>query len=112
MNTRLEWGLWLYGLGSAFIGGGAGGVGAAIGAAILDPTHFNVLHPGPLLLLMASTFAASGVTPFFAYLKQYPLPSLVTETETKTTRMQANPPAIIEQTVRTTETKPVEEAPK
>ncbi len=105
MKTNLEWGLWLYGLMSAFIGGGATALSTGTAVSMIDPEKFNIQNPRPLLLMLLVTFVASGFAPFFAYLKQHPLPSIRT-VETKTTTLQENPPAIVEKTVTTTEEKP------
>jgi len=109
---KLDWSLWFYGLWSAFVGGGAGAAGAAIAAIALDPSHFNLNEPWPLFKLALTTFLVSGLAPFFAYLKQQPLPPIITVTETKTTSLQHDPTAIVEQTIKTTEVKPAEEQPK
>jgi len=109
MKGKMEVGLWVYGLVSAFIGGGAGAFTAGPAVAMIDPEKFNLSHPWPLFMVMAAVFVASGLTPFFAYLKQNPLPPIVV-TETTTTTLQTNPPAIVE--IKTTETKPSEEQPK
>lgn len=86
-EIRYEWGLWLYGLLSAFIGGGASALSAGTAVSMIDPEKFNLVHPGPLFLAMGITFLSSGLTPFFAYLKQHPLPAIVTVTQTQTTSL-------------------------
>jgi len=75
---KLDWSHWLYGLGSGFIGGGAGAVSAVFVAAVQTPEKYNfgrsehgLQH---VLVLMLGTFLVSGVLTAFAYLKQSPLP--------------------------------------
>ena len=66
---------WLHGLGSAFIGGGAGAVTAGFTAAVIDPKAFNTgTQLKPLLALMGVTFLVNGLLSVFFYLKQSPLP--------------------------------------
>jgi hypothetical protein len=79
---------WLYGLGSATIGGGSAAIVSGVTSMGFDPAKFNltnmsgVLH---LLGLMAVNFIFSGILSAFFYLKQSPLPpESITETvETK-----------------------------
>lgn len=69
MATLLKWKSWLYGLGSAFIGGGAGSI---VSAPIL-----NALDPGKdlgMLKLFGILFLTHGVVSVAMYLKQSPLP--------------------------------------
>lgn len=72
---QLDWGHWLYGLVSGFIGGGAGAVGTAFGEVVLDPQHVaqagGVHH---VFALMGVSFLFTGVLTALAYLKQSPLP--------------------------------------
>jgi hypothetical protein len=78
MKPRFEFGLWIYGLISAFVGGGATALSGGTAVALIDPGKFNIQHPQPLFLAMASMFVASGLPSFFAYLRQHPLPQVVT----------------------------------
>lgn len=72
---KLNWGAWLYGLVSGFIGGGAGAIGAGFGGIITDPDHFNPAHGfHHLFVLMGATFLFSGVITASAYLAKSPLP--------------------------------------
>jgi hypothetical protein len=105
MKTRYEWRLWLYGLGSAFIGGGSTALSTGATVSVIDPEKFNLSNPRPLFIAMVITFVASGLTPFFAYLKQHPLPAIITVTTKETTSLQQNPPALVKETVQTTEEK-------
>lgn len=75
---------WLYGLGSATIGGGSAAIVSGVTSMGFDPAKFNltnmsgVLH---LLGLMAVNFIFSGILSAFFYLKQSPLPpESITET--------------------------------
>lgn len=75
---KLNWELWLYGLVSGFIGGGAGAMGTGFGEMVLDPKH--VAEAGGMhhvFALMGVSFLFSGAMTAFAYLKQSPLPVLV-----------------------------------
>ena len=72
---QLDWGKWLYGLVSGFIGGGAGSISAGFAGIYTDPTHFSPEHGARhLFVLMGITFLASGIMTSAAYLKQSPLP--------------------------------------
>lgn len=102
---KLDWGAWAYALLYAFIGAGASSLNTALGAMIADPQDFNIANPKRLLTLVACSFVLPGAVAFFAKLSQSPLPSIRVITETTT--MQADPPAIVKQTV--TETKPAEQ---
>ena len=68
---------WLYGLGSAVIGGGSSAVTRGSTSMGFAPDKFNlantsgVLH---LLGLMFANFVVSGVLSAFFYLRQSPLP--------------------------------------
>lgn len=72
---KLDWTHWLYGLASAFIGGGASAITAGVSAIGIDPDHFN-LQQGVwhTLELMGAVFIISGALSAFAYLKQSPVP--------------------------------------
>lgn len=74
---KLDWGSWLYGLMSGFIGGGAGAIGAGFAGIYTDPEHFNPANGlRHLLMLMGVTFVVGGVVTAVAYLKQSPLPQI------------------------------------
>lgn len=77
MNIRLE--KWLYGLGSAFIGGGAAAVTSGLTAMGFAPDKFNLSNSSGvwhLLGLMFANFIVSGFLSTFFYLRQSPLPPL------------------------------------
>ncbi len=84
---------WLYGLGNAVIGGGAGAVTSTFTAAMIAPDKFNLGGEfGNTLKLILATFLINGMLNLFFYLKQSPLPAPMTteqnttvKTETQTT---------------------------
>ncbi len=85
---------WLYGLGNAVIGGGAGAVTSTFTAAMIAPDKFNLGGEfGNTLKLILATFMINGMLNLFFYLKQSPLPSpVVTEqTTTVTTETRTTP---------------------
>ena len=68
---------WLYGLSSAFIGGGASAVTSGLISMGFAPDKFNInTLPGlgHLLLLIIANFLVSGILSVMFYLKQSPLP--------------------------------------
>ncbi len=75
MNASIQ--RWLYGLGSAVIGGGSSAVVSGLTTMGFAPDKFNlqstsgVLH---LLGLMLVNFLVSGIFSMFFYLRQSPLP--------------------------------------
>jgi len=77
---KLNWGVWLYGLVSGFIGGGASAVVSAFVLPNLDPQDFNFgvgLHK--MLVAMGSFFLAHGILVAAAFLAKSPLPSAPVE---------------------------------
>lgn len=96
----MNWQQWVYGLGAAFIGGGAGAITASQVAMGIAPNTFNYSSGiGNMAKMAAITFVVQGGLMAFAYLKQSPLPALV---ETK---------IITSQTTTVSQT-PVEAPPK
>ena len=67
--------LWLYGLASSFISGGA----SSLAACVIDPTKFN-LHDG--VGNVGKMFATAGFISILPLLKQSPLPKLPSNDET------------------------------
>ncbi len=65
--VTMNWKPWLYGLASAFMGGGA----SAISAMVIDPVTFNLAEGFGKMLSM---WAVSGIVSVALYLKQSPLP--------------------------------------
>jgi len=75
---RLRWDKWLYGVGSAFVGGGSSAVAAGFTNLVIAPGTFNLSTlegAHKLLLSMAVTFGVAGALSMFFYLKQSPLPA-------------------------------------
>lgn len=72
---KLNWQQWLYGLVSAFIGGGAAAVTGGLTSIGIDPEHFN-LQAGlkHTAELAGAIFVVSGAMSVALYLKQSPLP--------------------------------------
>jgi hypothetical protein len=83
---KLDWEHWLYGLGAALIGGGAGSITSVFGASYLAPGQFGLggVQGWNSLKLMVLSFAINGAISAFAYLKQSPLPAPEIVVETKT----------------------------
>lgn len=77
---------WLYGLGSAMIGGGSSAVVSGVTSMGFAPDKFNLSSSAGfwhLIGLMVANFVVSGVLSAFFYLRQSPLPPETTEqTET------------------------------
>lgn len=79
MNSRTS--KWLYGLGSAFIGGGASAVISGLTAMGFAPDKFNLTDLQGFLRLLgltAANFVVSGIFSAFFFLRQSPLPPLPT----------------------------------
>jgi hypothetical protein len=75
---KLRWDRWLYGIGSAIIGGGSSAVCGGLGSVLIAPETFNVSDwPGAtnVLKMMAINFVLTGALSMFFYLKQSPLPA-------------------------------------
>ncbi len=70
----LNWGAWLYGLGSGFIGGGAGAVTSGVIVSAMDKSGQFVLGGAESIKLMLTCFVVNGIFSAFFYLKQHPLP--------------------------------------
>lgn len=75
MNIRTQ--RWLYGLGSAAIGGGASAVTSGLTSMGFAPDKFNMANAAGiwhLLALMFANFVVSGILSVMFYLRQSPLP--------------------------------------
>lgn len=75
MNSRTK--KWLYGLGSAVIGGGASAVVSGLTSMGFAPDKFNLQNMngiGHLFGLMLANFLVSGFLSAMFYLRQSPLP--------------------------------------
>jgi hypothetical protein len=76
--------VWLRGLISAAISGGAGAASGAIGGMVIAPNELNMVHPLKLTEMMLGAFAITGTIAVMNYLKQSPLPAAsVTTTVTQ-----------------------------
>lgn len=74
---KLNWQIWLYGLVSGFIGGGASAVTASLVLPAVDGKDFNFttgLHS--LAIVVGALFVVHGVITAMAYLAKSPLPSI------------------------------------
>ena len=68
---------WLYGLGSAIIGGGSAAVTSGLTSMGFAPDKFNLSNASGvwhLVGLMFANFVVSGILSAFFYLRQSPLP--------------------------------------
>lgn len=101
MFRDLEWGKWLYGLGAAAIGGGASAVSGGIVLNVQDAKDYNFGDP-KIYKVMIWMFGISGLLSMFFYLKQHPLPEIITKTTIETTTRQQDPPAIVKTTIEET----------
>jgi hypothetical protein len=75
-TVKLNWGGWLYGLVSGFIGGGASAITSSIVLPSVDAKDFNFgggLHS--LLLVAGALFLVHGGMTAAAYLSKSPLPA-------------------------------------
>jgi len=70
----LNWKKWIYGLFSAFIGGGAGSIVSTPVVSMLDPNHDAVLGSAHFFELFAVLFVTHGLLTAAAYLQKSPLP--------------------------------------
>lgn len=78
---------WLYGLGSASIGGGCAAVISGVTSMGIDPEKFNMTDTKGFLHLLAMVginFTLSGILSAVFYLKQSPLPPESFDTTTIT----------------------------
>jgi len=109
MSSKVEH--WLYGLGSAMIGGGSAAIVSGVTSMGFDPDKFNLtnisgaLH---LLGLMAVNFLFSGLLSAFFYLKQSPLPpESIIETVEESHSVQSESGAVTTGQSKTVTTTPV-----
>jgi len=107
----LDFGQWAYGLLAAFIGGGAGAFSGGLAAILVDPQDFNI-YTSKFWALVSTTFVISGLTPFFAYLHNKPLPDIKTVVKTVETTETAKKPPIVVTTVQETSVEPKTEGTK
>jgi hypothetical protein len=73
---RLNWGAWLYGLISGFIGGGASALTSSVVLPAVDSKDFNFSGGGfhNLLIVAGTLFLVHGGMTSAAYLSKSPLP--------------------------------------
>ena len=79
-----DWANWLRGLWAAAIGGGSNAVVGAFSLNMSDPSHFNAQSP-TFFFFFCTLFASSALVSFFMYLKQSPLPQVISKTTVTTT---------------------------
>lgn len=99
MRLGLRLDLWVYGLVSAFVGGGAASISTGLTAIGVAPESFNLssgLHK--TLVLMGATFLVNGIIAGAAYLKDHPAPAWDPQTQadrrgTASTTAPPPPPA-------------------
>jgi hypothetical protein len=101
---KLDWSSWVYGLFAGIIGGGSSAVVSGITVALQDPKDYS-LQSGNFYWLVLSVFCANGAMSAFLYLKQSPLPPIVTVTTVKETTAISTPSEakMVETTVQKTE---------
>lgn len=97
---NLDWDNWTRGLVAALVGGGSAAVVGGFAFMVTDPSHAEW---GRLFKSMMMIFGYSALKDAFLYLKQNPLPKVITVTTTETTTRQNDPPAIV--TTKVEETK-------
>lgn len=74
---KLKWADWFRGLIGAFVSGGAGAIGGATGATMLDPTKFNLNDGlGVTMKLMGIAFVISAVISLAKFLQTHPVPDV------------------------------------
>lgn len=69
---KLDWSGWLKGIVGAFVSGGAGAIGAGVGAVSMDPSHD--LAGLRLLGLIGIAFLTSGIISLAKFLQLHPVP--------------------------------------
>ena len=94
----LDWSAWLYGLVSAFVGGGAGAVTAGVSVNLV----FDNVKAWQTLSVMGITFLVSGFYAGLSFLHQQPLPPAVTVQKT-TSSVEHTPAGRVTES-KTTET--------
>jgi hypothetical protein len=89
---HLDWENWLYGVFAGFIGGGASAVTSGITLNMVDSKDFNI-YTSKFYTTVAAIFLVNGMMNAFMYLRQNPLPKVVTTTTT--TEVTVAPPTTI-----------------
>lgn len=76
--VKLDWSGWVRGVVGAFVSGGAGAIGGATGATMLDPMTFNLnTGLGVTMKLMGVAFLISGIVSLAKFLQTSPVPGAV-----------------------------------
>lgn len=76
---KLKWDQWLYGIGSAVIGGGSSAiVGGAVSIVAFKVDVTTWAGALKIMSIMLANFSLAGFLSMFFYLKQSPLPPPVT----------------------------------
>ena len=104
---RFDWGNWLYGLFSGFIGGGAGAVVSGVTVSMFDKDNFYI-GSSKFFLLVGAVFLTNGTLTALAFLKQQPLPPhLKTVTTSVEQTVQPGAPTIVSTRVEETHVEPI-----
>lgn len=106
LGLNLDFGQWFYGLIAAFIGGGSGAFAGGIALIVVDPHDFNIFVP-KFWAIIATTFVIGGLTPFFAYLHQQPMPEFKDVERVKQTITSAGGEKVTLDTVKETSKEPI-----
>ncbi len=80
----MDWGGWIYGLWAAVIGGGSTAASGAVAVISVDPKDFN-LETNKFWKVMMVMFAIGAATNFLSYLKQNPVPKIISKASSTTT---------------------------
>lgn len=89
---HLDWENWLYGLFAGFIGGGASAVTSGITLNMVDSKDFNI-YTSKFYTTVAAIFLVNGTMNMFMFLRQTPLPKIVTTTTV--TEVTSTPPITV-----------------
>ena len=99
----MNWSDWARGLVAAFVGGGSGAFSAGLSSMVVDPHDFTI-YSAKFWKLVLGTFVISGLTPFFAYLHQKPIPDTKDVEHTVKTITTDNKPSVVIETTKETST--------
>lgn len=103
---QLDFGKWLYGLLSAFIGGGSGAFAAGLSVVAVDPEHLNP-YSAKFWKIVTTTFFIGGIIPFFTFLHQEPLPELREVIRAHEEVSSGNKPVVVRDTVTERTVEPI-----
>lgn len=109
--SNLDWGDWLYGLISGFIGGGAAAASSGLVVAGIDPTTNHALALGSWsnVKVMIATFVINGLLAVFLYLQKNPTPRMIQTIISDKTIIKSDPDVTTVHSEVRTETTPVPE---